>query len=86
MLLLSGMFDAESVLIISTILQLVTLDAMRGRVSSLNTMFVSSPNVLGDFESGVMVHWFGIVRAFPFFIAQQLLEFDIAEKRKKSRI
>lgn len=69
MLLLSGMFDAESVLIISTILQLVTLDAMRGRVSSLNTMFVSSPNVLGDFESGVMAHWFGIVRALPFFIA-----------------
>ncbi len=63
MLLLSGMFDAVSVVIRSTILQLVTPDAMRGRVSSVNTMFVSSSNELGDFESGVMAHWLGASRA-----------------------
>lgn len=63
MLLLSGMFDAVSVVIRSTILQLVTPDEMRGRVSSVNTMFVSSSNELGDFESGVMAHYLGTVRA-----------------------
>lgn len=63
MLLLSGMFDAVSVVIRSTILQLVTPDAMRGRVSAVNTIFVSSSNEFGDFESGVMANWLGTVRA-----------------------
>jgi len=63
MLLLSGMFDAVSVVIRGTILQLVTPDEMRGRVSAVNTMFISSSNELGDFESGVMAHWMGAVRA-----------------------
>lgn len=63
MLMLSGMFDAVSVVIRSTILQLVTPDHMRGRVSSVNTIFISSSNELGDFESGVMAHWLGTVRA-----------------------
>ncbi|MEC4005627.1 MFS transporter [Flavobacterium sp. SUN052] len=63
MLLLSGMFDAVSVVIRSTILQLVTPDDMRGRVSAVNTIFVSSSNEFGDFESGVMAHWLGTVRA-----------------------
>jgi MFS family permease len=63
MLLFSGMFDAISVVIRSTILQLVTPDHMRGRVASVNTIFVSSSNELGDFESGVMAHWLGTVRA-----------------------
>ncbi|HRN98461.1 MAG TPA: MFS transporter, partial [Flavobacterium sp.] len=47
MLVLSGMFDAVSVVIRGTILQLVTPDDMRGRVSAVNTMFVSSSNELG---------------------------------------
>ncbi|RAR70790.1 MFS transporter [Flavobacterium aciduliphilum] len=63
MLLCSGMFDAVSVVIRSTILQLVTPDAMRGRVSAVNTIFVSSSNEFGDFESGVMANWLGTVRA-----------------------
>lgn len=63
MLLLSGMFDAVSVVIRSTILQLVTPDAMRGRVSAVNLIFVSSSNEFGDFESGVMANWLGTVRA-----------------------
>ncbi len=97
MLLLSGMFDAVSVVIRSTILQLVTPDEMRGRVSAVNTMFVSSSNELGDFESGVMAHWLGTVRAvvtggcltlgvvvFTYFKAPQLrnFSFDIAKNRK----
>jgi MFS family permease len=63
MLLLSGMLDAVSVVIRSTILQLVTPDTMRGRVSAVNTIFISSSNEFGDFESGVMANWLGTVRA-----------------------
>ena len=97
MLMLSGMFDAVSVVIRSTILQLVTPDEMRGRVSAVNTMFVSSSNELGDFESGVMAHWLGTVRAvvtggcitlgvvvFTFFKAPQLREFSFEEEQKKT--
>jgi MFS family permease len=95
MLLLSGMFDAVSVVIRSTILQLVTPDAMRGRVSAVNTMFVSSSNELGDFESGVMANWLGTVRAvvvggcltlgvvvFTFFKAPQLRDFSFENKTR----
>jgi MFS family permease len=98
MLLLSGMFDAVSVVIRSTILQLVTPDAMRGRVSAVNTMFVSSSNELGDFESGVMAHWLGTVRAvvtggfltlgvvaFTFFRAPQLREFSFEENENDKK-
>ncbi len=63
MLVLSGMFDAISVVIRGTILQLVTPDSMRGRVASVNVIFTSSSNELGDFESGLMAHWLGTVRA-----------------------
>ncbi len=62
-LMLSGLFDAVSVVIRGTVLQLVTPDEMRGRVAAVNTMFISSSNELGDFESGVMAHWLGPVRA-----------------------
>jgi len=98
MLLLSGMFDAVSVVIRSTILQLVTPDAMRGRVSAVNTMFVSSSNELGDFESGVMAHWLGTVRAvvtggcitlgviaFTFFKAPQLRDFSFDENMDRKK-
>ena len=96
MLLLSGMFDAVSVVIRSTILQLVTPDDMRGRVSAVNTMFVSSSNELGDFESGVMASWLGTVRAvvtggcitlgvviFTYFKAPQLRQFNFDEHDKE---
>lgn len=63
MLVFSGMFDAVSVVIRQTILQLVTPTEMRGRVAAINTMFVSSSNELGDFESGLMAHWLGTVKA-----------------------
>lgn len=62
-LVISGMFDAVSVVIRGTILQLVTPDDMRGRVSSVNTIFISSSNELGDFESGVMASALGTVTA-----------------------
>ena len=66
MLLLAGMFDAVSVVIRSTILQLYTPDAVRGRVAAVNTMFVSSSNELGAVESGYTAKWMGTVPAVIF--------------------
>jgi MFS family permease len=53
LLALSGMFDNISVVIRATIIQLYTPDEMRGRVSSVNSIFIGSSNELGSFESGV---------------------------------
>ncbi len=53
LLVLSGMFDNISVVIRGTILQLYTPDDMRGRVSSVNSIFIGSSNELGSFESGL---------------------------------
>lgn len=60
-LALSGLFDSISVVVRSTIMQLLTPDTMRGRVSAVNTMFIGSSNELGAFESGVMAKWIGLV-------------------------
>ena len=45
----------------STIMQLLTPDAMRGRVSSVNSMFIISSNELGAFESGLAAKILGLV-------------------------
>jgi MFS family permease len=60
---LSGAFDGVSVVIRSTILQLATPDHMRGRVSSINSIFISSSNELGAFYSGAMARLLGLVPA-----------------------
>ena len=65
-LFLSGVADGVSVVIRNTILQLHTPDNMRGRVSSVNSIFVGSSNELGAFESGVTAKLFGVVRAVVF--------------------
>ncbi len=51
-LFIAGMVDGISVVVRSTVLQLTTPDEMRGRVSSVNSMFINSSNELGQFESG----------------------------------
>lgn len=66
MLLLGGLFDSVSVVIRGTILQLYTPDDMRGRVASVNTMFISSSNELGALESGLTAKWMGTVNAVVF--------------------
>lgn len=58
-LLFSGAFDGLSVIVRGTIFQLTTPDDMRGRVSSVNSMFINSSNELGQFESGVSKRLFG---------------------------
>ncbi|MBV8782347.1 MAG: MFS transporter [Phycisphaerae bacterium] len=52
MLGLTGMFDNVSVVVRHTLVQVMTPDAMRGRVSAVNNIFVGSSNELGGFESG----------------------------------
>ncbi len=62
-LLLSGVFDGVSVVLRSTVLQLCTPDEMRGRVSSVNSIFISSSNELGAFYAGSMARLLGLVPA-----------------------
>ena len=65
-LFVSGAADGISMVIRQTILQLKTPDDMRGRVSSVNSMFVGSSNELGAFESGLAAKLFGPVAAVVF--------------------
>ena len=65
-LFLSGAVDGVSMIIRQTILQLKTPDNMRGRVASVNSMFVGSSNELGAFESGVTAKLMGTVAAVVF--------------------
>jgi MFS family permease len=61
MLALTGAFDNVSVVVRSTLVQVLTSDALRGRVSAVNAIFISSSNQLGAFESGITAAWFGPV-------------------------
>jgi MFS family permease len=65
-LFVSGLFDGVSVIIRGTIVQLFVPDAMRGRVSSVNSMFINSSNELGQFESGVTASLLGTVPSVLF--------------------
>ena len=61
MLILSGALDNISVVVRHSLVQLSTPDALRGRVSAVNTVFISCSNELGEFESGTVAAWFGPV-------------------------
>lgn len=61
-----GAFDSVSVIIRSTIMQLLTPDEMRGRVSSVNSMFIGSSNEIGAFESGLTAKLMTTVPAVVF--------------------
>jgi MFS family permease len=65
-LLLSGILDGISVVVRGTILQLKTPSHMRGRVMSVNSMFINSSNELGQFESGVAAKLLGVVPSVVF--------------------
>jgi MFS family permease len=56
-----GASDMASVYVRGTVVQLATPDAMRGRVSAVNRLFIGASNELGEFESGVTASWFGTV-------------------------
>jgi MFS family permease len=57
MLVLMGACDNVSVVLRHTLVQMLTPDAMRGRVSAINSMFIAISNELGGFESGAVAHW-----------------------------
>jgi len=63
LLALSGMADNVSVVIRSTLIQLLTPPQMLGRVSAVNSIFIGSSNELGAFESGVAARLLGVVPA-----------------------
>lgn len=62
-LVLLGGFDMVSVIVRHTVIQLGTPDEMRGRVSSVNMVFIGASNEVGQFESGITAQWFGTVPA-----------------------
>ena len=66
LLIFSGAFDNVSVVIRATILQLFSSNDMRGRVASINSIFIGSSNELGAFESGVAAKLMGLVPSVVF--------------------
>jgi len=62
-LAVAGASDMVSVFIRSSLVQFSTPDAMRGRVSAVNMLFIGSSNELGEFRAGSSAAWFGAVPA-----------------------
>lgn len=77
-LMLSGSFDFVSVVVRSSILQLFTSNEMKGRVSSVNSIFVGSSNELGAFESGTAASLMGLVPSVVFGGVMTLIVVSIA--------
>jgi hypothetical protein len=65
-LAMSGAFDSVSMVMRSTLMQLLIPDVMRGRVSALNGMFIISSNEIGAFESGLAASMLGLVPSILF--------------------
>jgi Transmembrane secretion effector len=61
MLFICGALDNISVVVRHTLVQLLTPDEKRGRVSAVNSLFIGTSNELGGFESGVVAYWWGPV-------------------------
>jgi len=66
LLALSGMFDNISVVIRLATMQLVAPDEMRGRVASVNSIFIGSSNEIGSFESGLAAKLMGLIPSVIF--------------------
>jgi len=62
-LVVLGASDMISVYVRSTLINLATPDAMRGRVGAVNMLFIGASNELGEFESGITAAWFGTIPA-----------------------
>ena len=65
-LFLMGAGDMISVYVRHLLVQYETPDAIRGRVSAVNSVFIGASNELGEFESGVTAGWMGLTRAILF--------------------
>jgi MFS family permease len=66
LLTVSGGFDCVSVIIRGTLLQTLTPENMKGRVSAVNNIFIGSSNEIGMFESGVAAKALGVVPSVIF--------------------
>jgi MFS family permease len=83
---LSGAFDSVSVIIRSTLLQTLTPENMKGRVSAVNSIFIGSSNEIGAFESGVAAKFMQVIPSVIFGGCMTLLVVGItAWKAKKLR-
>lgn len=85
-----GGFDMVSMVIRASLVQLDTPDEMRGRVNAVNAIFVNTSNQLGEFESGVLAAWMGVVPAAVFggigtlvVVAVWMALFPTLRKRQK---
>lgn len=65
-LAISGAFDSVSVIIRGTLLQTLTPENMKGRVSAVNNIFIGSSNEIGAFESGVAARLLGVIPSVVF--------------------
>jgi MFS family permease len=81
-----GAFDSVSVIIRGTIMQLLTPDHMRGRVSAVNSMFIGSSNEIGAFESGTAAKLLGTVPSVIFGGSMTLLIVSITYFKTKKLI
>jgi MFS family permease len=81
-----GAFDSISVIIRGTIMQLLTPDHMRGRVSAVNSMFIGSSNEIGAFESGTAARLLGTVPAVIFGGSMTLMIVTITWLKTKKLI
>jgi MFS family permease len=81
-----GAFDSVSVIIRSTIMQILTPDTMRGRVSAVNSMFIGSSNEIGDFESGTAASILGTIPAVIFGGCMTLTVVTVTYFKTKSLI
>jgi MFS family permease len=80
MLAAGGGFDSVSVIIRSTLIQISTPNEMRGRVESVNMMFIGSSNEVGAFESGVAAKLLGVVPSVVFGGTMTLLSVAITSR------
>jgi len=81
-----GAFDSVSVIIRGTIMQLLTPDNMRGRVSAVNSMFIGSSNEIGAFESGTAAKLFGTIPSVIFGGSMTLMIVTITYLKTKKLI
>jgi len=81
-----GGFDSVSVLIRGTIMQLLTPDHMRGRVSAVNSMFIGSSNEIGAFESGTAAKLLGTVPSVLFGGSMTLIIVSITYLKTKKLV
>jgi hypothetical protein len=83
-LVVSGGFDCISVIVRSTLLQTLTPENMKGRVSAVNHIFVGSSNEIGMFESGVAARVMGTVPSVIFGGCMTLLVVGVTARFAKS--